>query len=244
MNQRLDARDERPQIGGKSGADLAAPVSNQRKPIMKHISVAALVAALVLGAGSASLAKPPAGQNEAPASRSVGVKAGDYLAEPYHTQVLFSVSHFGLSNFSGVVTGASGSLKLDPAHPANSKLDVSVETATILTPVEKLTGELRGADWLDAEKYPKATFVSTKVVPTGAGQATIEGNLTLHGVTRPLTLHARFVGAGVNPITKGYTVGFDGEGAIKRTEFGVKTYAPMIGDTVHLTIHGAFELQH
>lgn len=204
---------------------------------MKHIFVAALGAALVLGAGSASLA-------QAPASRGADVKAGDYLAEPYHTQVLFSVSHFGLSNFSGVVTGASGSLKLDPAHPANSKLDVSVETATILTPVEKLTGELRGADWLDADKYPKATFVSTKVIPTGAGQATIEGNLTLHGVTRPLTLHARFVGAGVNPITKGYTVGFDGEGAIKRTEFGVKAYAPMIGDTVHLTIHGAFELQH
>ncbi len=204
---------------------------------MKRILVAALGAALVFGVGSASLAQAPASPNR-------DVKAGDYLVEPYHTQILFSVSHFGLSNFSGVVTGASGSLKLDPAHPAGSKLDVSVDAATILTPVEKLTGELRGAEWLDADKYPKATFVSTKVIPTGAGQATIEGNFTLHGVTRPLTLHARFVGAGVNPITKGYTVGFDGEGAIKRTEFGVTKYAPMIGDTVHLTIHAAFELQH
>jgi polyisoprenoid-binding protein YceI len=204
---------------------------------MKRIFVAALGAALAFGVGSASFAQAPASQNG-------DVKAGDYLVEPYHTQILFSVSHFGLSNFSGVVTGASGSLMLDPAHPAGSKLDVSVDAATILTPVEKLTGELRGAEWLDAEKYPKATFVSTKVIPTGAGQATIEGNFTLHGVTRPLTLHARFVGAGVNPITKGYTVGFDGEGAIKRTEFGVTKYAPMIGDTVHLTIHAAFELQH
>jgi polyisoprenoid-binding protein YceI len=204
---------------------------------MKRIFVAGVGAALALVAGSASLA-------QAPAKQGGDVKAGDYLAEPYHSQVLFTVSHFGLSNFSGVVTGASGSLKLDPAHPANSKLDVSVEAATILTPVEKLTGELRGPDWLDADKYPKATFVSTKVIPTGAGQATIEGDLTLHGVTKPLALKARFVGAGVNPITKGYTVGFDGEGVLKRTDFGVKTYAPMIGDTIHLTIHAAFELQH
>lgn len=203
---------------------------------MKRIVVAALGAALVCGAVSVSLAQAPGGQGK-------DVKAGDYRVEPYHTQVLFSVSHFGLSNFSGVVTGASGSLKLDPAHPANSKLDVSVEAATILTPVEKLTGELRGAEWLDADKYPKATFVSTRVIPTGAGQATVEGDLTLHGVTRPLTLKAHFVGAGVNPITKGYTVGFDGEGAIKRTEFGVTKYAPMIGDTVHLTLHAAFELR-
>jgi polyisoprenoid-binding protein YceI len=217
---------------------------------MKRIFVAALGAALVFGAGSASLAKPPASQEQPPASQEQPpaspnreVKAGDYRVEPYHTQVLFQVSHFGLSNFSGVVTGGSGSLKLDPAHPDNSKLEVSVNAATILTPVEKLTGELRGADWLDADKYPTATFVSNRVIQTGAGQATIDGDLTLHGVTRPVTLKATFVGAGVNPITKGYTVGFDGEGAIRRTEFGIKTYAPMIGDTVHLTIHAAFELR-
>ncbi|MGO8737648.1 YceI family protein [Rhodoblastus sp.] len=203
---------------------------------MKRIFTTALGAALAIGAGSAALLGASAGEANA-------VQAGDYRVEPFHTQVLFSVSHFGLSNFSGVVTGASGALKLDPAHPANSKLDVSVDAATILTPVEKLTGELRGAEWLDSAKYPKATFVSTKVIPTGPEQATIEGDLTLHGVTRPLTLKAHFVGAGVNPITKGYTVGFDGEGVLKRTEFGVTKYAPMIGDTVHLTLHAAFELR-
>jgi polyisoprenoid-binding protein YceI len=201
---------------------------------MKRIFVTALGAAMALGAAAAA---------QATADQGKAVKAGDYRVEPYHSQVLFTVSHFGLSNFSGVITGAAGSLKLDPAHPANSKLDVSVDTATILTPVEKLTGELRGAEWLDSAKFPKASFVSTKVIPTGANKATIEGELTLHGVTKPLTLHAHFVGAGVNPITKGYTVGFDGDGVIKRTDFGVKTYAPMIGDTVHLTIHAAFELQ-
>jgi polyisoprenoid-binding protein YceI len=200
------------------------------------LAAGALGAVLIVGAGSSALA-------QASVKEGKDVKAGVYQAEPYHTQVLFTVSHFGLSEFSGVVTGASGMLKLDPAKPANSKLEVSVDTSTILTPVEKLTGELRDAEWLDAAKFPKATFVSTKVIPAGANAATIEGELTLHGVTKPLTLKAHFVGAGVNPITKGYTVGFDGQGDIKRTDFGVTKYAPMIGDTVHLTIHAAFELQ-
>ncbi|MCI4679709.1 YceI family protein [Rhodoblastus acidophilus] len=203
---------------------------------MKSIIAAGLGAVLFAGAGVAAFAQSRVTEGK-------NVKAGVYSAEPYHTQALFTVSHFGLSNFSGVITGASGSLKLDPAHPANSKLEVSLDTGTILTPVQKLTDELRGENWLDSGKYPKARFVSTKVIPTGANQATIEGNLTFHGVTKPFTLKAHLVGVGVNPIDKAYTVGFEAEGALKRTEFGVSAYAPMIGDTVHLTIHGAFELK-
>ncbi|WP_374545424.1 YceI family protein [Rhodoblastus sp.] len=204
---------------------------------MNRILAAGAVGVLLLaGAGSAALA-------QADVKEGKDVKAGVYKVEPYHTQVLFSVSHFGLSNFSGVLTGASGSLKLDPAKPENSKLEVSVDAATVLTPVQKLTDELKDAEWLDAGKFPKATFVSTKVTPTGPNEATIAGELTLHGVTKPLTLKAHFVGAGINPIDKAYTVGFDGHGEIKRTDFGVSKYAPMIGDEVHLTIHAAFELQ-
>jgi polyisoprenoid-binding protein YceI len=171
------------------------------------------------------------------------VKAGVYKAEPNHTEINFTVSHFGISNYSGVLTGASGSLTLDPAKPENAKLDVSVDAATVLTPSQKLTDELKDAEWLDAAKYPKASFVSTKVTPAGANEATIAGELTLHGVTKPLTLKAHFVGAGVNPMNKAYTVGFEGTGVIKRTDFGVSKYAPMIGDEVQLTINAAFELQ-
>jgi polyisoprenoid-binding protein YceI len=197
------------------------------------LAVGAIGALLLVGAGSAVLAET-AGKD---------IKAGVYKVEPYHTQINFTVSHFGLSNFSGVLSGASGSLKLDPAKPENSQLEVSVDAATVLTTVQKLTDELKDPEWLDAAKYPKATFVSTKVTPTGANEATIAGELTLHGVTKPLTLKAHFVGAGVNPIDKAYTVGFEGVGVIKRTDFGVSKYAPMIGDEVHVTINAAFELQ-
>ncbi|MBB4197534.1 polyisoprenoid-binding protein [Rhodoblastus sphagnicola] len=169
------------------------------------------------------------------------VTAGAYKIDSPHTEILFGVSHFGLSNFSGVIAGAEGTLKLNPAKLADTQLEVAVATQTVLTPVDKLTGELRDPEWLDSAKFPKATFASKKVTQTGADTADIAGELTLHGVTKPLTLHAKFVGAGLNPMKKIYTVGFDATGVIKRTEFGVSKYAPYIGDDVTLTIHAAFE---
>jgi polyisoprenoid-binding protein YceI len=198
-----------------------------------------IVLAAALFAAAPALAQG-AGPKIAPAGPKT-IPAGAYVIDPLHTEVLFSVSHFGLSNFSGVLAGAEGALKLNPAKIGETRLEVSVATATALTPVEKLTGELRDPEWLDSAKYPKATFVSKTVTATGPDKADIAGELTLRGVTRPLTLHAKFVGAGQNPMKKLYTVGFDATGAIKRTEFGVSKYAPYIGDEVTLTIHAAFE---
>lgn len=172
------------------------------------------------------------------------VQSGTYKVEPGHTQVVFSLLHFGFTNYSGLFSGASGSLTLDSAHPAASKLTISVPVSSVQTTSDRLTEELKGADWLDAGKYPTATFVSTQVTPDGKGGASITGNFTLHGVTRPLTLQAHYVGSGVNPMDKAYTVGFQATGVIKRSEFGVKTYVPMVGDDVTLTLAGAFEKQN
>ena len=83
--------------------------------------------------------------------------------------------------------------------------------------------------------------MSKKITVTGKDTASVEGDFTLHGVTKPLTLAVTFVGAGMSPVTKKYTVGFEGSGDIMRTEFGVKKYAPYVSDKVHLTISGAFE---
>jgi len=177
----------------------------------------------------------------APALESV--KAGTYKVESYHTQVGFSLSHFGFTNYSGLFSGATGSLRLDPAHPGASKLDVTIPVDSIITTVPKLTDELKGDKWFDVAKFPQATFTSTSVALTPSGEATITGSLTLHGVTKPVVLHAHLLGAGVNPIDKMYTVGFQASGTIKRTDFGVSMYAPALGDEVELSIAGAFELQ-
>ena len=171
------------------------------------------------------------------------VKAGTYKVESYHTQVGFSLSHFGFTNYSGLFSGATGSLRLDPAHPGASKLDVTIPVDSIITTVPKLTDELKGDKWFDVAKFPQATFTSTSVALTPSGEATITGNLTLHGVTKPVVLHAHLLGAGVYPIDKMYTVGFQASGTIKRTDFGVSMYAPAVGDEVELSIAGAFVLQ-
>jgi polyisoprenoid-binding protein YceI len=171
------------------------------------------------------------------------VKAGTYKVEPYHTQLGFSISHFGFSDFSGFFSEASGTLEFDPNKLSIAKLDVSVPVQSVLTTVPPLTEQLKGDQWFDAAKFPNATFVSTKISKAGADTATITGDLTLHGVTKPVTLKARLVGSGTNPLDKSFTVGFEATGAIKRSDFGIKQYLPLLGDDVALTIAGAFVLQ-
>ncbi|QYE36331.1 YceI family protein [Polymorphobacter sp. PAMC 29334] len=192
-----------------------------------------------LTAFAAALATQGLAQQVASTSPA-SVKAGTYSVEPGHTQVTFSVSHFGFTEYSGVFSGASGSLRIDPASPAAAKLDVSMPVGTVQTTSAKLDGELKGDQWFDAAKFPTATFDSTKVTSEGPGRATIAGNLTLHGVTRPVILQAQFVGAGVNPLDKSETIGFSATGTIRRSEFGVTKYVPLVGDEVKLSIAGAF----
>ena len=108
--------------------------------------------------------------------------------------------------------------------------------------------EVRGlqrsaADWLDAAKYPTMSFRSHHVTITAPGHALVEGELTLHGVTRPVTLETRLMGSGPNPMSKVATVGFDVTGHIKRSDFGVTKYVPLVSDDVELMISGAFERQ-
>ncbi|MGY6768948.1 YceI family protein [Komagataeibacter sp. NFXK3] len=203
----------------------------------RHFVTSALMAAVVSGVVSQASA-----QQVASTDPSV-VKAGTYKVEPYHTQVGFTLSHMGFSNFSGFFTGASGSLTIDPAHLSATSLDVTIPVQSVDTTVPKLDGELKSAQWFDAGQFPNATFRSTRVVRTGANTANITGNLTLHGVTKPITLKARLIGSGTNPLDKMFTVGFEATGTIIRSQFGIKQYVPLVGDDVTLTIAGTFELQ-
>ncbi|GJD98369.1 Protein YceI [Methylobacterium isbiliense] len=169
------------------------------------------------------------------------IQAGTYAVDPGHTQVGWRVSHFGFSHYSGGFSGVSGTLDLDPKNPAAAKLSIRIPVGSVSTTSAKLTGELKGEQWLDEAKYPEMTFVSTKVEPVGADKAKVTGDLTLHGVTKPVTLDVTLVGAGVNPLNKKVTVGFEATGVLKRSAYGVKTYVPLIGDDLQLTIDGAFE---
>jgi polyisoprenoid-binding protein YceI len=195
-------------------------------------------------AGAAALAAAAA-QAQAPVSPAstnpATVQPGSYALDPSHTRVLFSVSHMGFSTWYGDFTGVKGSARLDPHRPAASEVQVTIPTASISTTNATLDGELKSADWFDAARFPTISFRSRKITVTGPNRGFIDGDVTLHGVTRPVRLEARFNGAGVNPLSKAYTVGFDATGHIKRSQFGVTKYVPLIGDDVNLTISAAFE---
>jgi len=201
---------------------------------MNAFKVSVVVGAILTT--SAAVAAPPIAALDS-------VRAGTYKVESYHTEVGFSLSHFGFTNYSGLFSGVTGSLRLDPGNLATTRLEVSVPVQSILTTVPVLTDELKGDKWFDVAKFPQAAFTSTNVTVGQNGELTIAGNLTLHGATRPIVLHAHLVGVGVNPIDKQYTVGFQANGTIKRSDFGISLYAPALGDDVELSIAGAFELQ-
>ena len=198
---------------------------------------AALVAASLTVTSAIALAQAPTDITRDPAA----VQAGAYDVEPLHTRVLFSVSHLGFTTWYGEFTGVSGSLNLDPKKPTGSALEIHIPVGTVSTTSAKLDGELKSDAWLDAGQFPEMVFKSTKVVETGKDAAKVTGDLTLHGVTRPVTLAVKFNGAGTNPLDKKYTAGFEVSGKIKRSDFGVKTYVPLIGDDVDLIISAGFE---
>lgn len=169
------------------------------------------------------------------------VPAGTYAIEPSHTQVVFSVNHFGFTTYFGNFSDVSGSLSVVPKNPSAMSVSVSVPVSSVSTTSTKLTDDLKATDWLDAAHYPAMIFRSTSVTPTGKTTADIAGTLTLHGVTKPLVLHATFNGAGVNILDQKQTVGFQLTGTVKRSEFGVAKYVPLVSDEVQLIISAAFE---
>jgi polyisoprenoid-binding protein YceI len=202
---------------------------------------------LALSIAAAAAAVPLAAQMRPNMLHGAGtpadVKAGTYAVEPNHTQVAFSVSHMGISPFNGWFHNASGTLRLDPADPGKTMLSVTIPVNSVTTTSSQLVQELNSPDWFDTAKYPNATFTSIKVTKIDDRTARIDGNLTLHGVTHPETITARFFGAATNPMSKKASIGFLGHMVIKRSDFGVTKYVPLVSDETVLTINAAFERQ-
>ena len=201
-------------------------------------SLVALVAtsAITLGA-YASFA------NDGPKSLLDKATSGTYSIDPTHTNVLFSLSHLGFSNYYGRFDTIAGNLVFDAKDPEKSKLDVTIDVASIDTNNEKLQGELKGPQWFDAAKFPTATFTSTSIEKLSPTSGKVTGNLTLHGVTKPVTLDVTLNGAGSNPIMKVEELGFSAKTTISRSDFGVSQYVPMVGDNVTLIIESELHLK-
>lgn len=159
-----------------------------------------------------------------------------YTLDSNHTYVLFSWSHLGFSHPTGQFGKTQGTLIYDAADPAKSSVRVTIPVASIDTHVPALDKDLLGTGFLDAAKYPGIDFASTKVTPAGRDRFKIDGNLTLHGVTRLVTLDVTLNKAGLYPMIDAPALGFAVTTAFKRSDFGVGGGVPMVGDELAVRI--------
>ena len=190
------------------------------------------------------LAAPILAQSSAPqlpgAVDPSRVAAGTYTVDNHHTQVRWTVNHFGFNDYFGIFGQPTGALTIDPAKPNDAKVTITLPVTELATSRGDLTKHMLTPDFLNAATYPTATFTSTKVEAKGT-KAKITGNLTLLGVTKPVVLDAEFTGAGINPMSKKATIGFHGSTTIKRSDWGMAKFVPFVSDEVKLDISAAFE---
>ncbi len=172
-----------------------------------------------------------------------GARAETYTFDRAHTLVAFSWERTGLSRQQGRFTDVTGTVDFDPAKPEEAKADVTIRVASLQTGVDALDRHLRSGDFFDAAVHPVATFKSTSVKVTGDKAAEVTGDLTLLGVTKPVTLAVTWVFSGSHPLgpinasyrDKTVTV-FKATGRLKRSDWGMTRVIPLVSDEIQLTI--------
>ncbi len=220
------------------------------------VSVIAL-AALALAACSPTTPAPaepapapeaaaPAEPAPAPAPDVSQLPAGVYTTDPSHSTLIFHVGHLGFSNYTASFNTVKSELTLDPAAPETAKVTATIDLSslTLPSPPKGFVNELLSAQWLDKKTTPQMKFESTSVTRTGPATADIVGNLTLKGVTKPVTLHATFNGgyAG-HPMDPNARIGFSANGTLKRSDFGISVGIPVPPSTMGVSDEVKFEIE-
>ncbi len=190
---------------------------------MKVRAIGMAVSALMILGITAAMAAP-------------ALKADQYRVDPVHSTVLFAIKHMNVSNTWGRFNDISGTFALDEENPAGSQFRFTVKTESIDTANAKRDQHLRNADFLNAAQFPTMTFQSKSVKKTSDGRYQVAGELTLHGVTKPLTITIDEVGIAKDPMSGGQRAGFETEFTIRRSEFGMTNMLNMVGDPVRIIV--------
>lgn len=192
------------------------------------------VAALSLGAMPAL-----ADVSKNPQSAPKGV----YDLANQHSLVTYCVVHVGISNYCGWFPKLSGKLHFNGSQPEKSELDVSIDLKAVQSRSDELDGRLRD-EMFEVAKFPTATFKSTAIKVTGTNQGEITGNLTLHGVTKPVTLKTTFNGGQPSPFGSGHLIGFSADASVKLADFGLTGVLWKVFVADDVTLHIETEFQH
>ena len=175
-----------------------------------------------------------------PSRRVTAESSGAYTLDKSHASIVFSIKHLGFSDYIGRINEFDAQLNLDGNNPANSRLSVTINPASADTNNAELESKLDGENYFNVAKFPEITFISTEVKPTSRTRGTVTGDLTMLGITRPVTLDVTLNGVGLNSYANAYTVGFSATGTLRRSDWGMKTLVPQVSDEVRLIISAEF----
>lgn len=167
---------------------------------------------------------------------TASAQAGNWQIDPNHSSAQFSVRHLGVSTVRGAFTKVSGSAKFDPANPANSSLTATIEASSVDTRVEMRDNDLRSPNFLEVQKYPSITFQSKQVKAAGSGRLQITGDLTIHGVTKEVTLDVDGPSAAIKDPWGNQRIGASASTKINRKDFSVNGASGVVGDDINITI--------
>jgi len=177
----------------------------------------------------------PLAFGDTPPASTAPVPKGTYTIDKPHTSLIFRVNHLGFSNLTGRFTRLDARLVTDPSKLADSNLNVTIDAASVETDnaPEGFLDMLRGKGWLETADFPQIKFRSTRVEATAANRIRVQGELTFHGVTKPIVLDAKYNGgyAG-HPMDPNARIGFSATGKFKRSDFGVTVGIPAPGSTM------------
>jgi polyisoprenoid-binding protein YceI len=159
-----------------------------------------------------------------------------------HSQLAFTVKHLGISDVSGVFNDFDVTVTSSKPDFSDAQFELTANVASIDTRVDARNKHLKSADFFDAEKFPTMSFKSTSLKNTGKNTYKLNGDLTLHGITKPVTMDLEYKGTVENPMSKKQTAGFQVTGTIKRSDFnlGAGFPEPMISDDVRIKADGEF----
>jgi polyisoprenoid-binding protein YceI len=166
--------------------------------------------------------------------------------DPAHSGAEFKVKHMMISNVKGKFSGLSGVLKLDETNYARSTVEASIPVSTVNTGDEKRDGHLVSADFFDAEKFPAMTFKSTRIESVGGGDYEVTGDLTIHGVTKPVVLKLEDVSEPSKDPWGNHRIGLSGTTRINRKDFdlgwnaALETGGVLVGEEVTITLDVEF----
>ena len=159
-----------------------------------------------------------------------------YKIDPEHTRISFTVNHLGFSDMPGFFTGVKGTLRFDPNEASNAEVNVTIDPKSIDMGHKFLESKLQGADYFNSSRYKTIRFKSTKVERLDGYRGRLTGDLTMIGVTKPVTMQIVFNKKGWNGYAGAEAVGFSASGKISRSEFGMKTLLPDVGDEINFKI--------